>query len=125
MRLSGVGVWSAQLRYGDPGESAEAAAELEELGFQALWIPDVGGPVFDAVAHLLAATRQAVIATGIHNLWMHTPSDVAASYTSLSAPPGGCATARGAAPRTRAPVTAQTAAWRKLNAKVIVAPVGR
>jgi probable F420-dependent oxidoreductase len=88
MRLSGVGVWSAQLRYGDPGESAEAAAELEELGFQALWIPDVGGPVFDAVAHLLAATRQAVIATGILNLWMHTPSDVAASYTSLSAAHG-------------------------------------
>jgi hypothetical protein len=31
-----------------------AAAELEELGFQALWIPDVGGQVFDAVDHLLA-----------------------------------------------------------------------
>jgi hypothetical protein len=32
MKLSGVGVWSAQPRYGDAGESAEAAAELEELG---------------------------------------------------------------------------------------------
>jgi hypothetical protein len=39
MDLSGVGVWSSQLRYGNPEESAEAAAELEELGFTALWIP--------------------------------------------------------------------------------------
>ena len=47
MDLAGVGIWSSQLRYGDAGEAAEAAAELEELGFTALWIPDVGGPVLD------------------------------------------------------------------------------
>jgi probable F420-dependent oxidoreductase len=84
MELSGVGIWSSQLRYGDAGESAEAAAELEELGFTALWIPDVGGPVLDAVAHLLAATKRTVIATGILNLWMHSPADVAASYATLT-----------------------------------------
>jgi len=84
MDLSGVGVWSSQLRYGNPEEVAEAAAELEELGFTALWIPDVGGPVFDSVAHLLSSTRHTVIATGILNLWMHDPSDVAASYASLT-----------------------------------------
>jgi alkanesulfonate monooxygenase SsuD/methylene tetrahydromethanopterin reductase-like flavin-dependent oxidoreductase (luciferase family) len=84
MDLSGVGVWSSQLRYGSPAEVAAAAAELEELGFTALWIPDVGGPVMDAVAHLLASTKQAVVATGILNLWMHEPSDVAAKYATLS-----------------------------------------
>jgi probable F420-dependent oxidoreductase len=84
MDLSGVGVWSSQLRYGSPEESAEAAAELEELGFTALWIPDVGGPVFDAVSHLLASTKQTVIATGILNLWMHEPADVAAAYADLT-----------------------------------------
>jgi probable F420-dependent oxidoreductase len=84
MDLSGVGVWSSQLRYGNPDESAEAAAELEELGFTALWIPDVGGPVFDSVGHLLASTKRTVIATGILNLWMHEPADVAASYASLT-----------------------------------------
>lgn len=88
VNISGVGIWSAPLRYGDQGEAAEAAAELEELGFGVLWIPDVGGPVFDAVANLLAATSRAVIATGILNLWMHAPSDVAASYTSLTAAHG-------------------------------------
>jgi probable F420-dependent oxidoreductase len=84
MDLAGVGVWSSQLRYGDPSESAEAAAELDELGFTALWIPDVGGPVLEAVGHLLAATKRTVIATGILNLWMHSPTDVAASYAELT-----------------------------------------
>ena len=84
MELSGVGIWSMHLRYGDPAQSAEAAAELEELGYTALWIPDVGGPVIDAVAHLLASTTHTVIATGILNLWMHEPSEVAASYASLT-----------------------------------------
>ncbi|GAT11136.1 LLM class F420-dependent oxidoreductase [Mycolicibacterium novocastrense] len=84
MDLAGVGIWSSQLRYGDQGEAAEAAAELEDLGFTALWIPDVGGPVLDSVEHLLSATRQVVIATGILNLWMHEPAEVAARYAALT-----------------------------------------
>ncbi|WP_031332950.1 LLM class F420-dependent oxidoreductase [Williamsia sp. D3] len=83
MQLAGVGVWSSQLRYGDAAESAEAAAELDDLGYTALWIPDVGGPLFDAVENLLGATSKAVVATGILNLWMHEPVDVAAKYQSL------------------------------------------
>jgi probable F420-dependent oxidoreductase len=84
MDLSGVGIWSNQLRYGDADEAADAAAELEDLGFTALWIPDIGGPVMDSVDHLLSSTKQTVIATGILNLWMHEPSDVAARYASLT-----------------------------------------
>ncbi|MDT5219093.1 MAG: hypothetical protein QOF15_1198, partial [Mycobacterium sp.] len=84
MELSGVGVWSSQLRYSEASEAADAAAELDDLGFTALWIPDVGGPVFDAVGRLLAATRRTVIATGILNLWMHSADDVAASYGALT-----------------------------------------
>src|SRR6202012_5132512 len=84
MDLTGIGIWSSQLRYGSPAESADAAAELDELGFRALWIPDVGGAVFDAVGNLLAATKQTTIATGILNLWMHEPGDVAASYAELT-----------------------------------------
>ena len=88
MDLAGVGVWSSQLRYGDAGEAAEAAAELEELGYTALWIPDVGGPVLDSVGQLLGATKSVVIATGILNLWMHEPADVAAAYAELTAKHG-------------------------------------
>jgi probable F420-dependent oxidoreductase len=85
MKLSGVGVWSHQLRYAAPDVSAEAAAELDELGFRALWIPDVGGPVFDAVDHLLQASQKAVVATGILNLWMQSPTESATAFAELAA----------------------------------------
>lgn len=84
MNLSGVGLWSSQLRYGNPDEAADAAAELDGLGFTALWIPDVGGPVLDSVDNLLSATEKTVIATGILNLWMHEPAEVAARYAALT-----------------------------------------
>jgi probable F420-dependent oxidoreductase len=84
MDLAGVGVWSTQLRFGNPATIAEAAAELDELGYRALWIPDVGGPVFDALELLLASTRRAVVATGILNLWMHEPADVAAGRAAFT-----------------------------------------
>ncbi len=50
MDVSGIGIWSGELRYGDDGEKREAAAELEQLGYTAAWIPDVGGDVFGAFA---------------------------------------------------------------------------
>lgn len=84
MNLSGVGLWSSQLRYGNPEEAAEAAAELDGLGYTALWIPDVGGPVLDSVDNLLSATEKTTIATGILNLWMHEPAEVAARYAALT-----------------------------------------
>src|SRR6478735_3354017 len=76
-RLSGTGIWSSTLRYGDQGKAAAHAAELEALGYSALWIPDVGGDVFSPLANLLAATSTATIATGILNIWMHTADEVA------------------------------------------------
>lgn len=88
MDLSGIGIWSAQLRYGDAAQAADAAAELEDLGYTALWIPDVGGPVMDSVQNLLTATKTVTIATGILNLWMHTPEDVAAAHARLTAAHG-------------------------------------
>ncbi|WAC55508.1 LLM class F420-dependent oxidoreductase [Gordonia sp. SL306] len=88
MNLNGVGIWSSPLRYGDPSEAADAASELDELGFTALWIPDVGGPVLDSVANLLGATSNVVVATGILNMWMHEPHDVAAAHARLTAEHG-------------------------------------
>ncbi|MGO8859494.1 MAG: LLM class F420-dependent oxidoreductase [Acidimicrobiales bacterium] len=88
MRVSGVGVWNIGLRFGDAGEAAEAAAELEELGYTALWIPDAGGDVFGAVEGLLSATRTITVATGILNLWMHTPEETASAHARLVAAHG-------------------------------------
>jgi probable F420-dependent oxidoreductase len=82
--LNGPGVWSSQLRYGDPGEAADAAAELEELGYVALWVPDVGGDLFSAVENLLRATEAATIATGILNIWMHGADETAQRFDTLT-----------------------------------------
>jgi probable F420-dependent oxidoreductase len=77
-------VWSAHLRFGDPVEVSEAAAELEELGYSSLWIPDVGGDVFVAVERLLVATRSVIAATGVLNLWMHSPEETAEAHDRLT-----------------------------------------
>lgn len=86
--LGGTGVWSHALRYGEPRAIAEAAKELEALGYSALWVPDVGGDVFGALEVLLGATSQVTVATGILNLWMHTPEEAAARYHRLRAEHG-------------------------------------
>jgi probable F420-dependent oxidoreductase len=76
-RIGKVGIWSLELRFGDHGEAVEAAAELDELGYGALWVPGgVGGPVLDDIGRLLAATKRATIATGILNIWKHEPHEV-------------------------------------------------
>jgi hypothetical protein len=48
-----------QLRYGDAGEAAALAAELEALGYTALWFPDGGGDLFTPLDNLLGATATA------------------------------------------------------------------
>jgi probable F420-dependent oxidoreductase len=84
--LSGVGVWSGGLRFGDAAERVEAAAELEALGYRALWVPGgVGGDVFGDCRTLLDATSHVTVATGILNLWMHEPADVATGHAALRA----------------------------------------
>ena len=83
--LGAVGIWSGVLRRGDPGEAADAAAELEELGFGALWIPGgAGGDVLGDSRRLLAASERAVVATGILNIWMHDPQEVADGHAALT-----------------------------------------
>ncbi len=79
-----VGVWSRELRYhGDRGAARDAAAELESLGYSALFIPDAGGDVFGACAEMLDATRSVPVLTGILNIWMHPASSVAAGAAAL------------------------------------------
>jgi probable F420-dependent oxidoreductase len=84
--LGPIGIWSSALRWGDAAEVAEAAAELEELGFGALWIPGgAGGAIFDACRSLLTATSSTAVATGILNIWMHEPAETAAGREALDA----------------------------------------
>ncbi len=64
----------------------EGAAELEELGFGALWIPGgYDGPLLEICADQLGATRQIAVATGILNVFGHDPADVAREQAAIDA----------------------------------------
>ena len=85
MELNGLGVWSGELRYGDAAEAAADTVALEALGYTAGWIPDVGGPLFEAFDNLLAATSTFVVASGICNVWFHPPTEVGEWFSGLPA----------------------------------------
>jgi len=59
------------------------AAELERLGYGALWLG--GSPRADLaiVDKLLAATNELVVATGIVNMWQSDAHEIAASYARI------------------------------------------
>jgi len=81
MQLGSVGVWSGLLRRGERQAAVEAAAELEQLGYSALWFP--GGQHEDIVEHiwaLLRGTRRVVIATGIVSVWTHPAGVMAEAH---------------------------------------------
>lgn len=85
-QLGRVGIWSLEMRFGDKAEVALAAAEMDELGFGALWIPGgVDSGVLGSVEELLAVTKNITIATGILNIWKHEPADVATWFKGLPA----------------------------------------
>jgi probable F420-dependent oxidoreductase len=78
--LGTFGVWTGSEEWPrDTGELAEAAAEVEELGFGAVWIGLSSG---DLALHerILDATSRLVVASGIVNVWVDDPEPVAASY---------------------------------------------
>ncbi|MGW8378473.1 LLM class F420-dependent oxidoreductase [Streptomyces sp. ODS28] len=88
--LGPVGIWSAALRTGGRGgtesgpsatEIAEAAAELDELGYGTLWLG--GNPSVGQARDLLRATRRSTVATGILSIWDHTAQEVAARTAEL------------------------------------------
>lgn len=80
------GIWSVGLRSEDPerqGERAEAAAELEQLGFGAVWLG--GSSTAANAAPLIAATERLVVGTSIQSIWTHEATESAASFAELEA----------------------------------------
>ncbi|MEV7207253.1 MULTISPECIES: LLM class F420-dependent oxidoreductase [unclassified Streptomyces] len=78
------GVWSRQLRSEDPegaAERAEAAAELERLGYGALWLG--GNSSARNAAPLIGATERIVVGTSIQSIWEHKASEAAAGFAEL------------------------------------------
>jgi probable F420-dependent oxidoreductase len=80
-----IGVWcSSRIWPQDAGALAEAAAELEGLGYQALWLGMSPAGTLEQPSSLLAATSKLVVATGIVSVWDTPPDTVAAAYHRVS-----------------------------------------
>jgi probable F420-dependent oxidoreductase len=83
-RIGRVGVWTGQLDFSPAAVVRDAAHEVEELGYGALWTGEaVGREVLTAAQLLLAATDSLVVATGIANIWARDALAMAAGQLAL------------------------------------------
>ena len=85
MHLGRVGLWTYHLDLLPAGAAQEAVAELEELGYGAVWVPEaVNREPFVNASLLLAATRQMVVATGIASVWARDAMTMRAGQLTLA-----------------------------------------
>lgn len=85
MDLGRIGIWTGVLDLHPSSRAKEAAAEIDELGFGALWIPEAfGREAFTSSALLLSATKRIVVATGIANIWVRDATAMAAAQKTLA-----------------------------------------
>lgn len=72
--LGPIGIWTRQLDAIDPVSAEAAVAELETLGFRALWLPEAR--FREIISHstmLLAGTHSITVATGIARIHSRSP----------------------------------------------------
>jgi probable F420-dependent oxidoreductase len=75
IELGRIGIWRSAGEL-DP----ELAADVERLGYGAIWIGGSPGGDLKIVSDLLGATERIVVATGIVNMWKDDAATIAASY---------------------------------------------
>ncbi len=82
MDIDGVGVWETRHAgwLSEPG----AAAELEELGYRAVWVGASPPADLEFPERLLAGSTRLVVATGIVNVWEAPAEVAAASYRRIA-----------------------------------------
>ncbi|MEV5482196.1 MULTISPECIES: LLM class F420-dependent oxidoreductase [Streptomyces] len=74
-RIGRVGVWHGGLGRVPAAVARQAAAEIEQLGYGALWFGET--PTTESMSQaalLLAATERITVATGIANIWVRDAS---------------------------------------------------
>ena len=85
LKLGSVGIWTFQFEHHPAVKVQEAASELEDLGYGAIWCGEAVGR--EALTHaglLLAATRRIVVATGIANIYARDPMAMASGQKTLA-----------------------------------------
>jgi probable F420-dependent oxidoreductase len=84
--VGAIGVWSSSLRLGDAHQVADAAGELEEIGFDAIWVPGRGAvDLEERLRLLLSSTERIAVATGIVSIWTNPADETAAMRARLAA----------------------------------------
>jgi probable F420-dependent oxidoreductase len=84
MDLGRLGIWSSALRAHQDSAVPEAAGELEELGYGALWFPaGRGARAFEIAATLLGATNRLAVASGIVSIWETTVEQAQTGFAEL------------------------------------------
>ncbi len=85
MHLGKIGIWTTALDFQPMAVAQKAAAELDELGYSAIWVGEsVRREAFSNVALLLSATRRIVVATGIANIYARDAVTMAAGQKTLA-----------------------------------------
>ncbi|MBW8824958.1 MAG: TIGR03620 family F420-dependent LLM class oxidoreductase [Acidobacteria bacterium] len=86
MGLGRLGIWTSALGSQPPSVIRRAAAELDELGVAALWLPEASWTdPFLIAAHALDATKSLKVATGIANLYARTARAMSNAADALGA----------------------------------------
>jgi probable F420-dependent oxidoreductase len=85
MDLGRVGIWTFALDLQPIARAREVAAEVEELGYGAIWIPDAVGrdPLVHA-ALLLGGTSRIVVGTGIAQIYGRDPMTMTGGWKTIS-----------------------------------------
>ena len=85
MNLGRIGLWAADFDLQPMAKSQEAIAQVEEMGYGAVWVPEaVIREPFASTALLLSATKNIVLATGIASLHARTAQTMQAGWKTLT-----------------------------------------
>lgn len=83
--LGRLGLWTFALDMQPMGAAQEAAAEIEELGYRTVWVPEaVGREPFASCGLLLSATKRLVLATGIASIHARSAMTMQAGWKTLT-----------------------------------------
>lgn len=83
--LGRIGLWTAAFDFQPMAKAQEAIAQVEEMGFSTVWVPEaVLREPFASTSLLLSATKKMVLATGIASLHARTAQTMNAGWRTVS-----------------------------------------
>ena len=83
--LGRIGLWTAALDFQPMAKAQEAIAQVEQMGFSTVWVPEaVLREPFASTSLLLSATKKMVLATGIASLHARTAQTMNAGWRTVS-----------------------------------------